>query len=45
VVKASQGVYSKGHGHSGRSNSYLYISRHLSKGLVNNNSYRLAERS
>jgi hypothetical protein len=45
VVKASQGVYPKGYRHSGRSNSYLYISGCLSKGLANNSGYRLARRS
>jgi hypothetical protein len=45
VVKASQGVYPKGYKHSSRSNSYLYISRRLGKGLANNSGYRLAKRS
>jgi hypothetical protein len=45
VVKVSQGVCSKRHRHSNRSNSYLYISGRLSKGLANNSSYRLVERS
>jgi hypothetical protein len=45
VVKVSQGVYSKGHRHNSRSNSYLYISRRLSKGLANNSGHRLAKRS
>jgi hypothetical protein len=45
VVKASQGVCPKGHGHSGRSDSYLCISRRLGKGLANNSGYRLARRS
>jgi hypothetical protein len=45
VVKVSQGVYSQGHGYSGRSDSYLYISGHLSKGSANNSDYRLAGRS
>jgi hypothetical protein len=45
VVEASQGVCLKGHRHSSRSNSYLYISRHLSKGSANNSGYRLAKRS
>jgi hypothetical protein len=45
VVKASQGVYFKGHRHNGRSNSYLYISGRLSKGLANNSDYRLVKRS
>jgi hypothetical protein len=45
VVKASQGVYLKGHRHSSRSNSYLYINRRLSKGSANNSGYGLAKRS
>jgi hypothetical protein len=45
VVKASQGVCPKGHRYSGRSNSYLYISKCLSKGSANNSSYGLAKRS
>jgi hypothetical protein len=45
VVKASQGVCPKGHGHSSRSNNYLYISERLGKGLANNSGYRLARRS
>jgi hypothetical protein len=45
VVKASQGVCPKGHRYNGRSNSYLYISGRLNKGLANNSGYRLAGRS
>jgi hypothetical protein len=45
VVKVSQGVCPKGHRHSSRSNSYLYINGRLSKGSANNSSHRLAERS
>jgi hypothetical protein len=45
VVKVSQGVYPKGHKHSNRFNSYLYISRRLSKGSANNSDYKLAKRS
>ena len=45
MVKASQGVCPKGHGYSGRSNSYLCISGRLSKGLANNSGYGLARRS
>jgi hypothetical protein len=45
VIKVSQGVYSKGHRHSNRFNSCLYINRHLSKDLASNNSYRLTKRS
>jgi hypothetical protein len=45
VVKASQGVCLKGHRHSSRSNSYLYISERLGKGLANNSGYELAKRS
>jgi hypothetical protein len=45
VVKASQRVYLKGHRHSNRSNSCLYINKRLNKGLANNSSYRLVKRS
>jgi hypothetical protein len=45
VVEASQGVCPKGHRHSSRSNSYLYISKRLSKGSANNSGHRLAGRS
>ena len=45
MIKASQGVCPKGHRHSNRSNSYLYINRRLSKGLANNSGYKLAKRS
>jgi hypothetical protein len=45
VVKASQGVCPKGHRYSNKSNSYLYISKRLSKGLANNSGYRLVKRS
>jgi hypothetical protein len=45
MVKASQGVYPKGHRHNNRSNSYLYISGRLSKGLANNSGYGLVKRS
>jgi hypothetical protein len=45
MVKVSQGVCLKGHRHSSRSNSYLYISKRLSKGSANNSGYRLAGRS
>jgi hypothetical protein len=45
VVKVSQGVCPKGYRHSSRSNSYLYISKCLSKGLANNSGYGLAKRS
>jgi len=45
VVKVSQGVCSKGHRHSNRFNSCLYINRRLGKGSANNNSCKLASRS
>jgi hypothetical protein len=45
VIRVSQRVCLKGYKYNSRSNSYLYINKRPSKGLANNNSYKLVKRS
>jgi hypothetical protein len=45
VVKVSQGVCLKGYKYNNKFNNCLYINKYLNKGLINNNSYKLVNKS